>query len=46
MRKRYKKKLRSCGLCKPHKRGMDKRWTPRALDFMKTAEREIREVAS
>jgi hypothetical protein len=46
MRKRYKKKLRSCRLCKPHKRGLDKRWTPKALVCMKSAEREIREVAS
>lgn len=38
-----KKKLRSCGLCKPHKRGV---WKPSALVSMKSAEREIREVAS
>ena len=27
MRKRHKDKARSCGLCKPHKRKMEKRWT-------------------
>ena len=26
MRKRTKNKRASCGLCKPHKRGMDPRW--------------------
>lgn len=26
MRKQMKKKKRSCGLCKPHKKGMDNRW--------------------
>jgi hypothetical protein len=26
MRKRYKDKKRSCGLCKPHKRKWSKRW--------------------
>jgi hypothetical protein len=46
MRKRYKKKLRSCGLCKPHKRGVAMRWTPKALVSMKSAEQEIRELSS
>ncbi len=26
MRKAYKRKRRSCALCKPHKVGWDKRW--------------------
>lgn len=26
MRKQYKKKKRSCALCKPHKMGWDNRW--------------------
>jgi hypothetical protein len=26
MRKNYKRKRRSCALCKPHKVGCDKRW--------------------
>lgn len=26
MRKRRKRKQRSCALCKPHKMGMDNRW--------------------
>lgn len=39
MRKRYKIKARSCGLCKPHKRGWSHRYTPQQyaalLDFEK-----------
>jgi len=31
MRKNYKKKRRSCALCKPHKVGWDKRWTPKEV---------------
>ena len=29
MRKRYKNKLRSCAMCKPHKRGYENRWKPK-----------------
>ena len=29
MRKNYKRKRRSCALCKPHKVGWDKRWKPK-----------------
>jgi hypothetical protein len=29
MRKQLKTKRRSCGLCKPHKRGLENRWKPR-----------------
>jgi len=42
MRKRYKRKLRSCGLCKPHKRGVENRWKPKAFASIRSAEREIR----
>lgn len=42
MRKRFKQKLRSCGLCKPHKQGRDHRWKPQELQLMELAEREIR----
>lgn len=45
VRKRYKAKLRSCGLCKPHKRGIERRWKPQGLASMRAAEREIREAA-
>lgn len=41
MRKRMKKKLRSCKMCKPHKMGLANRWKPRELDRMKRDEREI-----
>lgn len=39
MRKRFKKKRRSCGLCKPHKRGLDKRWSAKELFCLKEFER-------
>lgn len=42
MRKRYKLKLRSCGLCKPHKRGWDHRWKAKELQLVEFAEREVR----
>jgi hypothetical protein len=42
MRKRYHNKARACGLCKPHKRGRDNRWAPRAADALGRAEVEIR----
>lgn len=29
VRKQYKSKRRACGLCKPHKRGLAKRWKAR-----------------
>lgn len=44
LRKRYLRKRRSCGLCKPHKLGGvfgAKRWTDRELQALKDAEREI-----
>lgn len=42
MRKRYRMKLRSCSLCKPHKRGWDNRWKAKELASGVLAEREIR----
>jgi hypothetical protein len=42
MRKRLKRKRRSCRLCKPHKMGMSNRWTPKELSVLKETEREIR----
>jgi hypothetical protein len=41
MRKQYKNKRRSCGLCKPHKCGTDNRWKPKARSLEKDAAREI-----
>ena len=43
MRKRFKDKERSCGLCKPHERGWDNRWKPKAERQIAAAEREIHE---
>jgi len=44
MRKRYKDKDRSCGLCKPYKRGWDQRWKPKDAQAREEAEREIQDV--
>lgn len=41
MRKRYKSKRRSCGLCKPHKRGWLTRWNTKVADQITRAEAEI-----
>jgi len=32
MRKAYKRKRRSCALCKPHKVGWSKRWKPKEAE--------------
>ena len=42
MRKRTKVKRRSCGLCKPHKRGLENRWKAKDQARLADAEREIR----
>ncbi len=41
MRKRFRHKKRSCGLCKPHKRGRAGRWTAREAQALAIGEREI-----
>lgn len=41
MRKRLKKKLRSCALCKPHKMGWDNRWKPKDAALLGDAEKEM-----
>lgn len=46
MRKRLKKKLRSCALCKPHKMGWDNRWKPKDAALLEEAEKEIAEANS
>jgi len=45
MRKRLKRKRRSCGLCKPYKMGMENRWKPKEFARLKQAESEIRQTA-
>ncbi len=42
MRKQSKNKRRSCALCKPHKRGFENRWKPKARGLMIESEKEIR----
>lgn len=41
MRKRFRNKKRSCGLCKPHQRGRAGRWTAREAQALAIGEREI-----
>jgi hypothetical protein len=45
MRKRLKRKRRSCALCKPYKMGGENRWKPKELAGLKRAESEIRQAA-
>jgi len=40
MRKTYKRKRRSCALCKPHKVGWGKRWKPKEAAQRILMERE------
>lgn len=42
MRKRLKRKLRSCPMCKPNKTGGACRWKERERDALERAEREMR----
>lgn len=42
MRKRLKKKKRSCPLCKPYKTGGENRWSIKERDRLERAEREVR----
>ena len=46
MRKRYKDKLKSCALCKPHKRGWALRWRPREFAVLMRMECEVRDLDS
>ncbi len=41
MRKRKKIKKHSCGLCKPHKLGLDCRWKKRDLILLKEFEKTL-----
>lgn len=42
MRKNYKRKRRSCSLCKPHKMGWDKRWKAKEAARRRIMERAIK----
>ena len=42
MRKVYKKKRRSCALCKPHKMGWEKRWKPKEAARVRAMEGELK----
>ena len=44
MRKQYKSKRRACGLCKPHKRGLAKRWKARDALRMQAAMKHLPEL--
>jgi len=46
MRKRLKKKLRSCQMCKPHKMGWENRWSVRERDRLERAERQMKAARS
>ena len=41
MRKRYKNKKKSCGLCKPHKRGWTNRWSAKDKRDLMDGQKEI-----
>jgi len=43
MRKRYRRKHRSCSLCKPGKTGHSKRWHPREEDRLKRFESALQD---
>lgn len=42
MRKHYKKKKRSCGLCKPNKKGYEIRFKEKEFAGRQRAEKEIK----
>jgi hypothetical protein len=44
MRKNYKQKHWSCGLCKPHKIGWDSRWAAKDAAIRKAMELDIRQI--
>ena len=46
MRKRLKKKKRSCALCKPHKMAKATRWKAGDLDRLVHDEKEIKSALS
>lgn len=44
MGKIYKRKLRSCGLCKPHKRGWQPRYKSKELKYRQSTDNEMKEA--
>lgn len=40
----YRRKRRSCGVCKPNKTGQQPRWTPQEMDKIKRMEQEVRDA--
>ena len=44
MRKRFKRKLCCCAMCKAHKRGKSNRWKFRDFDRLKRDEKECHEA--
>lgn len=44
MRKSIKRKLRSCGLCKPHKTGGANRWKIKEFSALREAEKEVKDA--
>lgn len=43
MRKQYKKKLRSCPMCKPHKTQGSNRWKNKEINLYKIHQKEIKD---
>jgi hypothetical protein len=39
----YRRKRRSCSLCKPNKMGIEPRWTTKEYDKIKRMEKEAKE---
>jgi len=44
MRKRLKRKKRSCPMCKPHKMGWENRWKPKDEFKIKLMDKEIKNI--
>ena len=44
MRKQYKKKKRSCALCKPHKMKWANRWKIKYKNKIKESDKEIKDA--
>jgi hypothetical protein len=40
-RKRYKRKLRACGPCRPHKTGRSNRWSSKELQRLRQFEQTL-----
>lgn len=40
----YRRKKRSCPMCKPNKMGIEPRWTPQELDKIQRMEKEAKDA--